>query len=603
VSSFEQTPNPRRATFYLDGEAVTRSWYSSKRLRIGGVVLLLVLAAAVVPFLVPADRFRPLLVQFIEGYTGRKVQIDALRLYLLPTVHLKAFNIRVKNPEGLPAGDMMVVQSVDLGVSPRALLSRSLVVTSIAVKGVRLKLLRDLAGRTNYDLALPPPGSSGVVTEPGGGGAYFLSLGHISAVTIRSVEVAFSNYDQRRRQATPSFTLSGLNAKIPNIQPDAPDWMKSLELTFDLRGAKFSTRALAKPVQIQKGAFTITGGTGRGTIAAALEGIRADGVVTVARLDPLSITFTVTVPQLDLASLGKLIVSSSGDGVDVQTAPPQRRLLARGEVKVGKILFAPVAADSVNGRLSVYTNTVQLDSYTLSFYRGTVQGAAALDYTASALRAVATAKARGVNLTQMTRTAAPQARKITGTLEADLRIATAFGRDPKAALTGAGTFAVRNGTLEGLDIKSNLAKMARVLQPDVPGGATSFRYFGGDFRIAQQRVYSDSLRVSADGVEVTAGGSFGFNRTLDYAGTGVLKTLTKGTSPSEGASRSVGRMLSDVVRGAAVATGYRVPFFVRGTFDDFQFSQSRTPQPVRDQSPQQPQQQPQQREQRVPQDR
>ena len=571
---------------------MTRPWYRSKRLRIGGVVLLLVLAAAaVVPFLVPADRFRSLLVQFIEGYTGRRVQIDALRLYLLPTVHLRAVNIRVKNPEGLPAGDMMVAKSVDLGVAPLALLSRKLVVTYVAVNGVRVNLLRDLAGKTNYDLASPVPGSSG------GGGTSFLSLGRIGAVTIRNVEVAFSTYDQRRRQTTPSFTFSGLNARIQNIRPDAPDWAQSLELTSDLRGVKFSTPALTKPVQIQKGEFTIKGGTGRGTIAAALEGMRADGMVTIARFDPLSITFTVTVPQLDLASLGKLIVSSAGDGPDVQAAPPQRRLLARGEVKVGKILFAPLAADSVNGRLSVYTNTVQLDSYTLSFYRGTVQGAAALDYTASGLPAVATAKARGINLTQIMRTAAPQARKITGTLEADLHIATALGRDPKATLTGAGTFAVRNGTFVGLDLKSNLAKMARAVQPNAPAGATPFSYFGGDLRIAQQRVYSKSLRLDAEGLEGTAGGSFGINKTLDYSGTGVLKNLTP--AASGGALPSVGQMLGSLLPGSPGATGVRVPFFLRGSFDAPKFSLAGTPQLLRSQSapqqpPPQPQQQPQQ---------
>jgi hypothetical protein len=90
---------------------------------------------------------------------------------------------------------------------------------------------------------------------------------------------------------------------------------------------------------------------------------------------------------------------------------------------------------------------------------------------------------------------------------------------------------------------------------------------------------------------------------LDYAGTGVLKSLTSETPPSGGALQSVGRMLSNVVRGAAVATGYRVPFIVRGTFDNPQFSLARTPQPVPDQNSQQPQRQPAQPQQRVPQDR
>lgn len=566
-----------------------RPWHKSKRLRAGGMVLLLVLVAAVaIPFLVPADRFRPLLVRSIEGFTGRKVQIDALRLFLLPTVHLQAVNIRVKNPEGFPDGDVIVVKSVDLGIAPRALLSRRLVVTYITIKGVRANLLRDLAGRTNYDFGLLTPGSSGV-TAPGDG-ASFLSLDGIGAVTIRNVEVAFSNYARRRRQSTLLFTFSGLSARIQNIRLDAPEWTKSFELTSDLRRVTFSTPALTKPVLIQKGLFTITRGTGQGTMAATLEEIHVDGMLTVARFDPLSITFTATVPQLDLVRLGTLMVNVSGDGRDAEAAPAQHRLLARGDVRVGKILYAPLTADNMNGRLSVYTDTVKLDSYTLSFYGGTVQGAAAVDDLASGLPAMLTAKGRGINLAEMIRSVAPEARKITGTLDADLHIATAFGRDPRAPLTGAGTFAVRNGTLEGLDLKSNLAKMARVLQPDVPGGATRFTYFGGDVRIARQRVYSDSLRFEADGLEGTAVGSVGINKTLDYAGTGTLKALTAKTSASRGASRSVGRMLSDVVRGAAVALGVRVPFLLGGTFDDPRFSLGRTtPQLIRDQSPQGPQ--------------
>ncbi len=538
-------------------------------------MLLLVLVAAVaIPFLVPADRFRPLLVRSIEGFTGRKVQIDALRLFLLPTVHLQAVNIRVKNPEGFPDSDVIVVKSVDLGIAPRALLSRRLVVTYVTIKGVRANLLRDLAGRTNYDFGPLAPGSSGVVTAPGDGTS-FLSLDGIGAVTIRNAEVAFSNYARRRRQATLLFTFTGLSARIQNIRLDAPDWTKGFELTSDLRSVTFSIPALTKPVLIQRGLFTITRGTGRGTMATTLEGMHADGMLTVARFDPLSITFTVRVPELDLVRLGTLMVNVSGDGPDAEAAPAQHRLLARGDVKIDKILYAPLAAESMNGRLSVYTDTVKLDSYRLSFYAGTVQGAAAVDDLASGLPAMVTAKARGINLAEMMRSAAPRARKITGTLEADFHIATAFGRDPKAPLTGAGTFAVRNGTLEGLDLKSNLAKMARVMQPDVPGGATRFTYFGGDVRIAQQRVYSDSLRFEADGLEGTAVGSFGINKTLDYAGTGTLKTLTSKTSGARGASLSVGRMLGDVVRGAAVALGVRVTFLLAGTFDDPQFSLGR----------------------------
>ena len=567
-----------------------RSWSTSRWVRATGLVLLLALVAAVaIPFLVPADRFRPLLVQFVEGVSGRRVEIEALRLFLLPTVHLRVVNVRVKNPEGFPDGDLIIGKSVDVGLAPRALLSRRLVVTYITINGVRANLLRDLAGRTNYDFGPLAQGSAG---------ASFLSLDRIGAVTVRNVAVAFSNYARGRRHATLLFTFSGLSARIQNIQLDASDWTKGFELTSDLRGVTFSTPALTKPVLIQKGLFTITRGSGQGTMTATLDGMQVDGTFTVARFDPLSSTFTAMVPQLDLVRLGTLMVNVSGGGPDAEAAPAEHRLLSRGDVKIGKILYAPLAAENMNGRLSVYTDTVKMDSYTLSFYGGTVQGAAAVDDLAAGLPARLTAKARGINVTEIMKSAASGERKITGTLDADLHMSTAFGRDPDAPLMGGGTFAVRNGTLERLDLKSHLAKMARVMQPNVPGGATRFNYFGGDVRIAQQRVYSDALRFEADGLEATASGSFGIDKTLDYAGTGTLRTST---SKAVG-SRSVGRILSDVVRGAAVALGVRVPFSLGGTFDDPQFSMGRTPPLTPGQNPQRPLQQPVQRKQPLSQD-
>ncbi len=136
--------------------------------------------------------------------------------------------------------------------------------------------------------------------------------------------------------------------------------------------------------------------------------------------------------------------------------------------------------------------------------------------------------------------------------------------------------------------------MAKALQLNVPTGDTRFSYFGGDLRIAQERVYSNALRLDAEGLEGTSRGSIGFNKTLDYTGSGVLRSLAPGASPSEGQSPSAGQMLSNMLQGAAGTTGIRVPFSLRGTVDDPKFSLVGTPQLIRDQSPPQQPPQPQQ---------
>lgn len=580
---------------------MARPWYGSPWVRFGGpIVLLGLIVGGAIPFLIPVDRFRPLLVRLLEDSTGRDVQIDALRLYLVPTVHIRAANVRMKNPQGLPPGDTILVRSVDLGIAPRALLSRRLDVTHIALSGVRLNILHAPAGRTNFTFSTPPRGAPAGGTVATAGGASFFTLDRIGAVTVKNVEITFGNLDARRGQVTPAFSLRGLNGRIRAIDPKAPDWVRNLEIYADLRGARLTTPSLAKPVQFRAGTFLITGGAGRGTFSASLDTMRAEVTTAVASLDPVSITFTIALRELDINRLQALVISSATGGggsssrADPQ-APPARRLpLATGEVKIDRLVLLPLAATRMSSRLSVDTSTVQVVSYTLSAYGGTVRGAAMLDYSATGLPATVTAKASGVDLGQVVSTLAPSARKITGALDATLTLSTALGRDPKAALTGAGIFAVRNGSFPGLDLRSTLAQTAKALQLNVPAGPTRFGYFGGDLRISQERVYSNSLRLEAEDLEGTAMGSFGFNTTLNYTGTGMLKTVTAGTSPPGGTWPSVGQMLG--------ATGVRVPFSLGGTVGDPRFSLAGTPQFMRGQSPQQPGPQPQQPTPLFPQD-
>jgi hypothetical protein len=90
-----------------------------------------------------------------------------------------------------------------------------------------------------------------------------------------------------------------------------------------------------------------------------------------------------------------------------------------------------------------------------------------------------------------------------------------------------------------MDFKSNLAQIAQLASINVPTGETRFSYFGGDLRIARERGYSNELRLLATGITGTARGSFGFDRSLNYNGTGVLDVQANGTS-STGSSSAGG---------------------------------------------------------------
>ncbi|HYM90829.1 MAG TPA: AsmA family protein [bacterium] len=560
----------------------------SKWLRIGGGVLLVLVALLLVPFVVPVDRFRPLIVRLVEENTGRKVEIEALRLRLLPTVHLQVVNLRVKHPGGFPPGDTLAVKSVDVGTTLGSLLSRRPDVTYVAFNGVRVNLLESPGGATNYGIA-GVGGRPANVNAAGPRNAPVFALARIDSVAARNVEITSGVYDPRRGLVTPSFAVAGVNARVRGINVTAPDWMSGMEVAADLGGITVSTPALSRPLRIQKGSFSFKAGEAKGTFAASLDTLSAVGVVTVANLkDPVA-DFEITVPELDVDRLRTLV--AGGGAVSRGGTGAPRRLLARGAFKVARLAARPMEGGTATGRIRVYTDRVEVDPYSLALYGGTVRGTAVLDSAAAHQPALVTAQVRGVDFGRVVKALAPAAKQqITGTLEVDGRLALALGGDPLASLTGAGTFAVRNGTLPGLDMRNTLVALARVAQVNIPAGPTKFQYFGGDFRIAQQRVYSDALRLEAEGLDAVARGSFGFNRTLDYTGTGHVKG-SLGSAQPQGQPGTPSSLLGNLLGGTLPGGAFdmRVSFSLKGTFDDPKFAPAGMPQLNQGTNPAQPQ--------------
>jgi hypothetical protein len=550
--------------------------YKAKWFRVGGIVLLLGLIIAVaIPLLIAVDRFRPLLIQLIETNTGRTVEMDSLKLHLMPKVHLEAVNVRIKNSQGFPQGNAIIVQSVNLDVGLLALFSRKVDVTSIVLSGIQVNLIRNPTGRTNLELPILVGKAHPRGTVVAAGRA--LTLDHVGAVAVTGVKMTMSSFDPHTERTRPTLTLSGVNATIRPMNPSAPDLLRRLEITSLLQGVTITTPWLAKPVQLQSGTLLIKNGAARGAFSATLETTRIAGTVAVKRLYPLSgITFAVAVPDLDVVKVERLFVSNAGTRIARLTP---RRLLARGTLKIGRLIIPPLEATEMHGRMSIYENLIQTDSYTLAAYGGTIQGAATLDY-ASGLPLTVTTMARGISLERLEIAISPQAaNKVTGTLEVDLRMAAQMGVGFEKTLSGAGTFAVRNGSFPRLDLKTTLEKLAMAVHLiSVPAGPTRFSYLGGDIRISQRRVYSRALRLEAEGLEGSARGSFGFDKTLDYVARGAIKMPS--SAKTGGVFAFVGQALRTLLPGTSGAAGIQVPFSIQGTFDDPQFSPTGTPEPI-----------------------
>ena len=563
------------------------AWHQSKWFRILVVLVgLLLVALLAAPYLLSIDRYRSTIVEQLEKETGRDIEIEKLRLHFLPGLHVQVVNLRVKNPRGFPEGDTVVVESVNIGLAFWPLLKRQVEISSIGIDDVEINLLGNEQGQTNTGLrrrARP-------AAKKPAGEAPAVEVTRVGAVSVSDVKISSGTFWSRERRIYPAWEVKGINLEVEGVDLANPQWLRKLEAGVDLSTIEVTTPSLKEPLRFADGEIEVKNNAAGGDFTLALGELRADGTVKVADLEKPVADFTLKMEELDVSQVAALAAekpkgAGAGPGGGGEGAGGSGKLLARGTVEVGKIIIPPVSAENVKGNVRLYGNRLEVDPFTVDFYGGRTQGTAYVDLAQAAMPARVNARVQGVNVAQAVAAASPGAKgKLTGTFESDARLNVPLGaKDLMSALTGDGTFAVRNGTFPGMNLEGTLAGMAKFLQMEVPKGDTKFSYFGGDFRIASQRVHSRNLDLKAETLEASLGGSFGFDQTLSYTGSGLLtgkpsaeqQQQKKDDNPLGGLRRVFGQVARQTIG------QMRVPFSVTGTFQDPKFLLVGSPTPVR----------------------
>ena len=563
------------------------AWHQSKWFRILVVLVgLLLVALLAAPYLLSIDRYRSTIVEQLEKETGRDIEIEKLRLHFLPGLHVQVVNLRVKNPRGFPEGDTVVVESVNIGLAFWPLLKRQVEISSIGIDDVEINLLGNEQGQTNTGLrrrARP-------AAKKPAGEAPAVEVTRVGAVSVSDVKISSGTFWSRERRIYPAWEVKGINLEVEGVDLANPQWLRKLEAGVDLSTIEVTTPSLKEPLRFADGEIEVKNNAAGGDFTLALGELRADGTVKVADLEKPVADFTLKMEELDVSQVAALAAekpkgAGAGPGGGGEGAGGSGKLLARGTVEVGKIIIPPLSAENVKGNVRLYGNRLEVDPFTVDFYGGRTQGTAYVDLAQAAMPARVNARVQGVNVAQAVAAASPGAKgKLTGTFESDARLNVPLGaKDLMGALTGDGAFAVRNGTFPGMNLEGTLAGMAKFLQMEVPKGDTKFSYFGGDFRIASQRVHSRNLDLKAETLEASLGGSFGFDQTLSYTGSGLLtgkpsaeqQQQKKDDNPLGGLRRVFGQVARQTIG------QMRVPFSVTGTFQDPKFLLVGSPTPVR----------------------
>lgn len=257
-------------------------------------VAVLVLAAGVVYLLwfLDLNAYKPRLAALAEQHTGRRLEVEGdISVALLPAPGVSIARPRLASAPGFDAAPLAAAETVTIGVELLPLLQRQVRIRRIQVDGLRLHLVRNKAGETNWSEVAE------ALTAPAGQAAP-------PAVPVQGLELT----DARLRYDDQGTGLTG-EARF------------STQVTADAAGRRFAIDRTAVDLRLAGPRLPEAGVEGRLQLAAAAD--LDQGQVTAEGL--LKLMDVVVDGELDAAGVGERTKVSGR--LMVQEFSP-RRLLA-----------------------------------------------------------------------------------------------------------------------------------------------------------------------------------------------------------------------------------------------------------------------------------
>jgi AsmA protein len=201
-----------------------------------GVIVVVIAAAVIVPFLLPTDTYKRQIEAQVERTTGRKLVIDGpLDFSVLPTAAVTAADVRFANVEGGAAPDMVRLKGLEAELKVWPLLSGSVEVARFVLIEPEFHLEIDAEGRPNWELGATSPEETATESEApaqedrAGGTDALSEAGGGTGLPVSEVKLG----DIRIENGTLTFAdaRSGTAERIEaiNVDLDLPDLRSRLQ--------------------------------------------------------------------------------------------------------------------------------------------------------------------------------------------------------------------------------------------------------------------------------------------------------------------------------------------------------------------------------------
>jgi uncharacterized protein involved in outer membrane biogenesis len=131
--------------------------------------------------LINPDRYRPEIISYFEGNTGKPTEIARVGLTVFPKLTIHVYGLGVKSPPPFPPSYVVQVAQADAVLDPWSLLHGAIAIRTLALKDVAINLLSAPDGHWNFE----NPRATGLKNT--------FPLGIINSVSIQGAQLVVSN--------------------------------------------------------------------------------------------------------------------------------------------------------------------------------------------------------------------------------------------------------------------------------------------------------------------------------------------------------------------------------------------------------------------------
>ncbi len=214
----------------------------------------------------------------------------------------------------------------------------------------------------------------------------------------------------------------------------------------------------------------------------------------------------------------------SGDG----SKYPSPRASVVGSLTVERVVFGRIQLREIQSQVQVEPEQFTFQNFKANTYRGKAAGDFTFDFSGIQTRFNTDLRVSGVGINYLLADFESGQPKITGMMEADMKLngLIEHSANPLSGIHGTGHFMIRKGELTGLNGNKSMAQMARFRDPGTSSlPVSAFSSFSGDVDLDRRRIFSRQINIDFYGIDVDGTGSVDeLTSVLDYKGNATIQT-------------------------------------------------------------------------------